>query len=82
MATKSAAGQKAERDGNSLFLTMKIAAWVAAIAGVILCLSNINDFNDSNRSLMAGVGFLVGSVFVYTIGTAINLVHKRKTESE
>ncbi|REE55359.1 hypothetical protein A8990_17211 [Paenibacillus taihuensis] len=82
MATKSAAGQKTEREGNSLFLTMKIAAWVAAIVGVILCLSHINDFNDHNRSLMSGVGFLVGSVFIYTIGTAINLVHKRKMESE
>ncbi|WP_090572540.1 hypothetical protein [Paenibacillus sp. OV219] len=80
--TKSAADQKTEREGNSLFLTMKIAAWLSLIIGVVLCLVNYDDFSDNNRSLMAGIGFLVGSVFIYTIGTAINLVHKRKTESE
>ncbi|SEM55156.1 hypothetical protein SAMN05518847_101132 [Paenibacillus sp. OV219] len=82
MMTKSAADQKTEREGNSLFLTMKIAAWLSLIIGVVLCLVNYDDFSDNNRSLMAGIGFLVGSVFIYTIGTAINLVHKRKTESE
>ncbi|WP_219836928.1 hypothetical protein [Paenibacillus sp. R14(2021)] len=82
MTTKSAAEQKTEREGNSLFRTMKIAAWVALIVGGILCVSNYSDFSDNNRLLMAGIGFLVGSVFIYMIGTAINLVHKRKTESE
>ncbi|AZN42609.1 hypothetical protein [Paenibacillus albus] len=82
MTTKSAANEKTEREGNSLFLTMKIAAWLALIIGVVLCIINYDDFSDHNRSLMAGIGFLVGSVFIYTIGTAINLVHKRKTESE
>ena len=82
MTTKSAAGQKTEREGNVLFLTMKIAAWVALIVGGFLCISNYRNFSDSNRLLMAGIGFLVGSVFIYMIGTAINLVHKRKAESE
>ncbi|SFI41655.1 hypothetical protein SAMN02799624_00916 [Paenibacillus sp. UNC496MF] len=82
MTTKSAAGQKTEREGNALFQAMKIAAWAALIIGAVLCLTNYSDFSDSNRRLMAGIGFLVGSVFIYMIGTAINLVHKRKTESE
>ncbi|TVY07891.1 hypothetical protein [Paenibacillus cremeus] len=82
MTTKSAAGQNTEREGSSLFLIMKIAAWAALIIGGILCLTNINEFNDHNGSLMAGIGFLVGSVFIYTIGMAMNLVHKRKAESE
>ncbi|QHW33623.1 hypothetical protein GZH47_24370 [Paenibacillus rhizovicinus] len=82
MTTKSAAKQRTVRDGNILFLTMKIVAWVALIVGGTLCLSNFNDFSDSNRRLMAGIGCMVGSVFIYIIGTAINLVEKRKTESE
>ncbi|MFC4807887.1 hypothetical protein [Paenibacillus sp. GCM10023250] len=82
MATKSAAGRKTEREGNALFLTMKIGAWMALIVGAFLCVTNYADFSDHNRRLMAGIGFLVGSVFIYMIGTAINLVDKRKTDSE
>ncbi|WP_308635269.1 hypothetical protein [Paenibacillus silvisoli] len=82
MTTKSAANEKTEREGNSLFAAMRIAAWLALIIGAILCLTNYRDFSDHNKSLMTGIGFMVGSVFIYTIGTAINLVHKRKTESE
>ncbi|MBB6734455.1 hypothetical protein [Cohnella zeiphila] len=71
-----------EREGKSLFLVMQIAAWGGFCAGVILCLLRLGNFSDSNGYLMAGIGFLVGSVFVYMIGTAMNLVHKRKSESE
>ena len=31
---------------------------------------------------MVGIGFMVGSVFIYTIGTAIHLVHERKFEQQ
>ncbi|SDW76270.1 hypothetical protein [Paenibacillus sp. CF384] len=82
MTTKSVPKEQTEREGNALFLTMKITAWVAFIIGVVLCLSNYENFSDSNSSLMTGIGCLVGSVFIYTIGTAISLVQKRKAESE
>lgn len=81
MATKTAAETRTDREGKSLFIAMKIAAWAAFCVGVVLCLFNINEFSDNNASLMAGIGFLVGSVFIYTIGTAINLVHNRNSES-
>ncbi|CAM4003617.1 hypothetical protein COLU111180_18915 [Cohnella lubricantis] len=70
-----------EREGRSLFLVMQIAAWAGFLVGVALCLVRLSHFSDNNTSLMAGIGFLVGSVFVYIIGTAMNLVHKRKSES-
>lgn len=82
MTTKTKSELQTEREGNSLFVTMKIAAWVSLVVGVILCLVRIGDFTDNNTSLMAGIGFMVGSVFIYTIGAAMNLVHKRKSEAE
>lgn len=81
MTTKTAAEGRSEREGKSLFLAMKIAAWAALCVGVALCLFNLNEFSDNNASLMTGIGFMVGSVFIYTIGTAMNLVHKRNSES-
>lgn len=71
-----------EREGKSLFVVMQIAAWCGLGVGVVLCLLRLSHFSDSNGSLMTGIGFLVGSVFIYIIGTAMNLVHKRKAESE
>jgi len=83
MKTETApAARQIEREGKSLFLAMHIAAWVALCIGLVLCLVNLNDFSDNNTALMVGIGFLVGSVFIYTIGTAMNLVHKRRAESE
>ncbi|WP_248924113.1 hypothetical protein [Paenibacillus hamazuiensis] len=81
MATKTTAKLQTEREGKSLFSAMKIGAWAALCIGVALCLVNINDFSDHNASLMSGIGFMVGSVFIYTIGTAIDLVHKRNAGS-
>ncbi|GGD58577.1 hypothetical protein [Paenibacillus nasutitermitis] len=83
MSTKTAVVERqTAQEGKSLFLAMHIASWVALCAGVVLCLVNISHFSDSNMLLMLGIGFLVGSVFTYTIGTAMNLVHKRKSETE
>lgn len=58
---------------------MTMMAWLALAVGVVLCLVNISNFNDQNWGLMIGIGFLVGSVHIYVIGTAIGLVHKRAT---
>ncbi|RAP73429.1 hypothetical protein [Paenibacillus montanisoli] len=66
-----------ERNGKSVFFAMKIAAWAALCVGLCLCLIRMEDFSDNNAFLMSGIGFMVGSVFIYTIGMAINLVDER-----
>ncbi|MBW7457370.1 hypothetical protein ACFOLF_36080 [Paenibacillus sepulcri] len=83
MSTKTAVAERqTAREGKSLFFAMHVASWVALCVGVVLCLIDIGHFSDNNMLLMMGIGFLVGSVFTYTIGTAMNLVHKRKSEAE
>lgn len=64
-------------DAGRLVNIMTIIAWLVLGIGVVMCLANIADFNDRNWGLMIGIGFLVGSVHIYVIGTAIGLVHKR-----
>ncbi|MNI12405.1 hypothetical protein D3C73_655840 [compost metagenome] len=61
---------------------MTVVAWVVLGIGVLLCLFNLNQFNDQNRALMVGIGFLVGSVFIFVIGTAIGMVSARRHEEE
>ncbi|WP_308637197.1 hypothetical protein [Paenibacillus silvisoli] len=77
MMMNMTAKRQTERNGKSVFFAMKIAAWAALCVGLCLCLIRVSDFNDNNSLLMSGIGFMVGSVFIYTIGTAINLVEKR-----
>lgn len=64
-------------DATRLVKIMTAIAWLVLGIGVVMCLANITEFNDRNWGLMIGIGFLVGSVFIYVIGTAIGLVHKR-----
>ncbi|GIP18828.1 hypothetical protein J40TS1_44700 [Paenibacillus montaniterrae] len=64
-------------DASRIVNIMTIIAWLVLGIGVVMCLANIADFNDRNWGLMIGIGFLVGSVHIYVIGTAIGLVHKR-----
>ncbi|MVP00245.1 hypothetical protein [Paenibacillus lutrae] len=71
-----------EKEVRRLFNFMNIMAWSALVIGVVLSLWNVTHFSDKNLTLMVGIGFLVGSVFIYTIGTAIHLVHKRKYEQQ
>ncbi|OPH57518.1 hypothetical protein BC351_03050 [Paenibacillus ferrarius] len=66
-----------ERDVMPLVKMMTIAAWALLGIGLVLSLLNINHFSDRNASLMVGVGFMVGSVHIYVIRTAIHLVHSR-----
>jgi hypothetical protein len=82
MTTKTitAAEQETGREGKNLFAAMNVAAWISLCAGIVMCLWHVDQFNDQNLSLMLGIGFMVGSVFIYTIGTAMHLVHKRKVE--
>ncbi len=64
-------------DVKKLVNVMTIMAWVVLGIGVLLSLINLNHFSDKNVGLMVGIGFLIGSVHIYVIGTAINLVHAR-----
>ncbi|MDQ6420221.1 hypothetical protein RB620_12315 [Paenibacillus sp. LHD-117] len=67
-------------DVKRLVNVMTIIAWGVLSIGVLLCLINLSHFSDKNIGLMVGIGFLVGSVHIYVIGTAIGLVHAWKTE--
>ncbi|WP_223298903.1 hypothetical protein [Paenibacillus darwinianus] len=80
--TASTSGQQHEREGKRLFSFMNILAWIALGIGVVMSVANMGFFSDDNLPLMLGIGFMVGSVFIYTIGTAINMVEQRKQESE
>ncbi|OXM88368.1 hypothetical protein [Paenibacillus rigui] len=71
-----------ERDVQRLVNWMTGAAWSILTIGILLCLSNVQHFSDRNPSLMVGLGFLVGSVFIYVIRTAIHLVHSRMQQSD
>lgn len=84
MATKTATVSNVKSDSEvtaasvkRLVTLMTIFAWTCLTVGVLLCLIKISHFSDKNTTLMIGVGCLVGSVFIYTIGTAIGLVHAR-----
>jgi hypothetical protein len=84
MATKTATVSNVKSDAEAtaanvkrLVTLMTIFAWTALTVGVLLCLINISHFSDKNTTLMVGIGCLVGSVFIYVIGTAISLVHAR-----
>ncbi|WJH36076.1 hypothetical protein N6H14_09415 [Paenibacillus sp. CC-CFT747] len=50
--------------------------------GVLLCLMTISDFRDTNLGLMVGIGFLIASVQIFTIGTMIRWVHNRKVDEK
>lgn len=65
------------RNFSGLVKTMTFMAWLALIVGVVLCAINITEFNDENMTLMVGIGFLVGSVHIYVIKTAIHLVNNQ-----
>ncbi|CAM4424768.1 hypothetical protein [Paenibacillus tarimensis] len=84
MTTRTVSANGRERNGQEvrrLFSFMNVMAWAALLIGVGMSLWNVTHFSDQNLSLMLGIGFMVGSVFIYTIGTAIHLVHKRRDEA-
>ncbi|MBD2871613.1 hypothetical protein [Paenibacillus arenilitoris] len=64
-------------DVKRLVKAMTAIAWAVLIVGVVLCVANLSHFSDQNVGLMVGIGFLIGSVHIYVIGTAIGLVHAR-----
>ncbi|MEI7025548.1 hypothetical protein [Paenibacillus sp. y28] len=84
MATKTASSSEVTpdaRDVGRLVKLMTAAAWFFLGLGIALSLYSIEHFSEENTALMVGLGFMVGSVFIYVIRTAIHLVHSR-AESE
>ncbi|UJF35876.1 hypothetical protein [Paenibacillus hexagrammi] len=78
MTTRTLTGiEQNGRDVARLVKMMTVAAWLLLGIGITLSLLTINHFSDRNTVLMVGIGFMVGSVFVYVIRTAIHLVHSR-----
>jgi hypothetical protein len=74
--------QPSKSDVKRLVNAMTIIAWAILAIGVTLCLINLSHFSDKNVGLMVGIGFLIGSVHIYVIGTAIGLVHARRNEEK
>lgn len=80
MTTRTASANEVNhsgRDVGRLVTMMTVAAWVLLGIGFVLSLLNLHHFSDRNPSLMVGIGFMVGSVHIYVIRTAIHLVHSR-----
>ncbi|MBJ6363697.1 hypothetical protein ACFOQM_20945 [Paenibacillus sp. GCM10012307] len=71
-----------ERNVKPLVFLMTVMAWLTLGIGVVLCLLNLHYFSDQNLQLMIGIGFLVGSVQIYVIRTAIHLVNNRASSSK
>ncbi|GAB2670117.1 hypothetical protein ACFQWB_04365 [Paenibacillus thermoaerophilus] len=86
MTTKSVSADEIRRPSASnvmgLVRVMTAMAWGVLAIGLVLCLFNLGHFSDRNVGLMVGLGFLVGSVHIYVIGTAIGLVHARMHTDE
>lgn len=70
--------KRMREDGHYMVLTLTSVAWVILVVGVILCLVRISDFNDRNMYLMAGIGCIVGSIFIYCIGAFLHAAQTRK----
>ncbi|OMF29090.1 hypothetical protein BK133_18300 [Paenibacillus sp. FSL H8-0548] len=85
MTTKTATisqTQPSKSDVKRLVNAMTVIAWVILAIGVLLSLINLSHFSDQNVGLMVGIGFLIGSVHIYVIGTAIGLVHARRNQEQ
>lgn len=61
---------------------MTVMAWAALITGVVICLFNLHALTNSNTGIMVGIGFLVGSVYIYFIGKAMGLLNIRRNERD
>ena len=67
---------------TKMVFMMTVMAWVALITGVVICLFNLHALTNSNTGIMVGIGFLVGSVYIYFIGKAMGLLDIRRSERD
>lgn len=74
--------QPTKSDVKRLVKAMTAISWIVLSIGVLLSLINLSHFSDKNVGLMVGIGFLIGSVHIYVIGTAIGLVHARLNQEQ
>ncbi|QAY67365.1 hypothetical protein [Paenibacillus protaetiae] len=74
--------QSAKPNVKRLVTMTTIAAWTVLSVGIVLCLFNLHDFNDRNVGLMIGIGFLIASVFIYTLGMGVNMVDAYATNKK
>lgn len=72
--------QQMKDDGYTVAFYMTVISWALLVFGVVMCLLNISEFNDRNLALMGGLGSMIASVFVYTIGTSIYLVQSNTSK--
>lgn len=67
---------------TKMVFMMTVMAWMALITGVVICLFNLHALTNSNTGIMVGIGFLVGSVYIYFIGKAMGLLDIRRSERD
>ncbi|WP_223068897.1 hypothetical protein [Paenibacillus caui] len=67
-----------KENGHYFALTLTSIAWVIFVVGVILCLIRLSDFNDRNMYLMGGIGCIVGSIAIYSIGGFLHAAQNKK----
>ena len=82
MKMENVSEDRRRREGKRVFSFMNMMAWIALGVGVVMSVANLGYLSEENLPLMLGIGFLVGSVFIYTIGTAISMVEQRKQDNE
>ncbi|QJC51181.1 hypothetical protein HGI30_06115 [Paenibacillus albicereus] len=74
--------QQTKNAVDRLFQFMNLMAWTCLLIGVVTSLWNITHFSDTNMTLMVGIGFLIGSVFIYTSGAALHLLSHKLEQLE
>ncbi|MDO7907884.1 hypothetical protein Q5741_15840 [Paenibacillus sp. JX-17] len=86
MATNSTApsrnDNRKDKNMRGMVSVFTIISVIAAVVGIIMVLVNLNHFSDRNLGLMLGIGFIVGSIFVYSIGKWAGSIQSRREEDD
>lgn len=59
---------------------LSIFGWIALAIGIVTILFNLSDFSDRNLGLMVGIGFVVGSIFIFIIGKSLGILRKKEED--
>ncbi len=65
-------------NGHYFALALSTIAWIILAVGIVLVLVRLSDFNDRNMYLMSGIGCIVGSIFIYSIGGFLHAAQTKK----